>query len=290
MTLAAAPRHLKRLRQLLSALTAISTAFLIGWIDLEVGPGMSLWVLHLLPIAAVSWLAGTRAGLMMGVLSAALALIAGFGDLPVAASTSWIVLWNAASVLIVFAAAAVAPGYVHGLLLEEIRLARQDQLTHIPNKLSFTEQLPVELKAAAGKRTPITVGLVEVHGIQYVNERYGTRAGDQLLRSTAATLRDGLGEDNLIGRVGGTTFAVVLPGKGEAAARKLLETVREQVVRKIDLYDRPISVAIAAVSTDHPSSEGQDLLLDRTGWLLQSIKQDRTLHPFRVIGEHEIQA
>jgi hypothetical protein len=61
------------------------------------------------------------------------------------------------------------------------------------------------------------------------------------------------------------------------------------VLRKINLYDRPISVAIAAVSTDRPTSEGQHLL-DRTGWLLHSIKQDRTLHPFRVVGEHEIQA
>jgi diguanylate cyclase (GGDEF)-like protein len=290
MTLYAGPRQLRRLRQLLSALTAISTAFLIGWIDLEVGSGWSLWVLYLLPIGAVSWLAGSRAGIMMGVLSAALTLIAGFGDWPAASPTQWVVVWNAASVLTVFALTAIAPGYFHGLLLEETRLARQDQLTHIPNKLSFTEQLPIELKAAAGKRAPITVGLVEVHGIAYVNERYGTRAGDQLLRSTASTLRDGLGEGDLIGRVGGTTFAVVLPGKDEAAARRILEAVREQVVRKIDLYDRPISVAIAAVSTDHPSSDGQDLLLDRTGWLLQSIKQDRTLHPFRVIGEHEIQA
>jgi diguanylate cyclase (GGDEF)-like protein len=285
-----ASRRLKRLRQLLSALTAISIAFLVGWIDLELGPSFSMWVLHLLPIGAVSWLAGVRAGLMMAMLSAALTLIDQIGSWPVASTTVWIGLWNAASVLAVFGFAAIVPGYVHGLLLAETKLARQDQLTHIPNKLSFTEQLPMELKAAAGKRTPITVGLVEVHGLQYVNERFGTRAGDQLLRTTAATLSDGLGEGNLVGRVGGTTFAFVLPGMGESAARSTLEAVREKVVRKIDLYDRPISLAIAAVSTDHPSQDGQDLLLDRTGWLLQSIKQDRTLHPFRVIGENEIQA
>jgi hypothetical protein len=61
------------------------------------------------------------------------------------------------------------------------------------------------------------------------------------------------------------------------------------VLREIKLYDRPISVAIAAVSTARPSQVGQELL-DRTDWLLHSIKQDHTLHPFRVIGENEVQA
>jgi diguanylate cyclase (GGDEF)-like protein len=281
---------LPRLRLLLLTVTGIAAASVIAWLDVALGPAVSLWAIYVLPIGAVSWLAGGRAGLMMGILAGALMIITQMGGWPVAGAGPWIAGWNTASVLGAFALAALFPAHVHGKVTEQSQLARQDQLTHIPNKLSFTEQLPLELRAAAGRRAPVTVGLVEVHGIAYVNERFGTTAGDHLLRSTAATLRETLGKDGLIGRVGGTTFAVVLPGKDEEAARTTLEGVREQMIRKIDLYDRPISIAIAAVSTDRPSGEGQDLLLDRTGWLLQSIKQDRTLHPFRVVGEHEIRA
>ena len=92
------------------------------------------------------------------------------------------------------------------------------------------------------------------------------------------------------GEPGACPFGVVLRGKGEEAARTSLEHVRDEVLRKINLYDRPISIAIAAVSTDRPNPESQNLL-DRTGWLLHSIKQDdHTLHPFRVVGETEVRS
>src|SRR5687768_17825133 len=49
--------------------------------------------------------------------------------------------------------------------------SREDVLTRVPNRLSFTEQLLVEVSTAAGRRTAITVGLLQIHGLAYVNER-----------------------------------------------------------------------------------------------------------------------
>jgi diguanylate cyclase (GGDEF)-like protein len=274
-------------QRLFLVLAAMALSTVVGWIDGDVAP--SLWVCYLLPIGCVSWFAGWRSGVMIALLCAVLSVIAQIGGAPTDAS-AWVVAWNVASICIVFTLAAVFPARVSHLLYVQTHLAREDSLTRIPNRLSFTERLPVEVQAAAGKRTPITVGLVQIHGLAYVNERFGTTAGDHLLLSTAATLRDTLDKHDLIGRVGGTTFAVVLRGKGEEAARAALEHVREEVLRKINLYDRPIAVAIAGVSTDRPDPKTQNLL-ERTGWLLHSIKQDeRTLHPFRVVGEHEVQA
>jgi diguanylate cyclase (GGDEF)-like protein len=271
---------------LVLAATAFSAA--VGWVDSVVGA--SLWVCYLLPIGCASWFAGWRSGVMMALLCATLSVIAQIDSVAPAEGSRWVAAWYVASICLVFALAAFFPARVSYLLNVQTHLAREDSLTNIPNRLSFTEQLPVEVQSAAGKRTPITVGLVQIHGLAYVNERFGTNAGDHLLRSTAATLRETLDRHDVIGRVGGTTFAVVLRGKGEQAARAALEHVRDEVLRKINLYDRPISVAIAAVSTDRPDPKSQNLL-DRTGWLLHSIKQDeRTLHPFRVVGEQEIQA
>jgi diguanylate cyclase (GGDEF)-like protein len=225
----------------------------------------------------------------MALLCATLSVIAQIGAATPEAATAWGAAWSIASVCIVFALAAFFPARVSYLLNVQTLLAREDSLTRIPNRLSFTELLPAEVQSAAGRRAPLTVGLLQIHGLAYVNDRFGTKAGDHLLRSTAATLRETLDKHDVIGRVGGTTFAVVLRGKGEQAARAALENVRDEVLRKINLYDRPISVAIAAVSTDRPDPNQN--LLDRTGWLLHSIKQDeRTLHPFRVVGEQEVKA
>jgi diguanylate cyclase (GGDEF)-like protein len=259
-------------QRLFLVLAATALSAVVGWIDGVVVA--SLWVCYLLPIGSVSWFAGWRAGVMMAVLCAVLSVIAQIGA-PTDERNHWVLAWYVASICIVFALAAFFPARVSLLLTVQTHLAREDSLTRIPNRLSFTERLPVEVQTAAGRHTPITVGLVQIHGLAYVNERFGTTAGDHLLLSTAATLRDTLDKQDVIGRVGGTTFAVVLRGKGEEAARAALEHVRAEVLRKINLYDRPISVAIAAVSTDRPTQEGQHLL-DRTGWLLHSIKQDRT--------------
>ena len=286
--LTATPETLGQVRQLQIVLSAVALTLVIGWMDILIGPVASLWVLYLVPIALVSWLVGSRAALLVAVLSAAVGLFSQLDGIP-AGTAMLVTAWNALSVMAVFGLTAVGIAHLHRLLLEQTRLARQDFLTHVPNRMSFSEQLPGELRSAAGRHAPVTLGLVDVHGIAYVNERFGMRAGDHLLLNTAAALRANLTDGDLIGRVGGTTFAIVLPGRGEEDARRVLEAVREQLLRKINLYDRPISIAIAAVSTDQPAGEG-DNLLDRTGWLLQTIKQDRTLHPFRVVGAHEVRA
>ena len=287
--LIATPETLGQVRQLQIVLSAVALTLVIGWMDILMGPVASLWVLYLVPIALVSWLVGSRAALLVAVLSASVGLFSQLSNGMPAGTAMLVTAWNGVSVMVVFALTAVGIAHLHRLLQEQTRLARQDFLTHVPNRLSFSEQIPGELKSAAGRRAPVTLGLVDVHGITYVNERFGTRAGDQLLLNTAAALRANLTDGDLIGRVGGTTFAIVLPGRGEEDARRVLEAVREQLLRKINLFDRPISIAIAAVSTDQPAGEG-DNLLDRTGWLLQTIKQDRTLHPFRVVGAHEVRA
>jgi diguanylate cyclase (GGDEF)-like protein len=276
-----------RFQRLFLTLAAAATAMAIGWIDAEVS--VSLWVCYLLPIGATSWFVGWRAGLMMSVLCAVVAIIAQPGNVPTPGESRWAEVWYVVSVCVVFALAAFYPGRVNSLLLEQTHLAREDVLTRVPNRLSFTEQLPVEVSSAVGRRTAITVGLVQINGLPYVNDRFGTTAGDHLLKNTAATLREVLDKEDLVGRVGGTTFAVLLRGKGEEASRVSLERVRDEVLRKVNLYDRPISIAIAAVCTDRPNLAGQNLL-ERTGWLLHSIKQDPVQHPFRVVGEHEIQA
>jgi diguanylate cyclase (GGDEF)-like protein len=269
-----------RLQQFLTTLAAIGLTLALGWIDGEIGADVGLGLLYVFPIAAVSWVIGSRAGLGVAALSGLLAInaqSAGWASY----AQPWVPAWNTLSVLILFTAVAIATARVQALLKNEARLAREDVLTHVPNLLSFNEQLPVALNAV-GQRSPLTLGLVSLHGIDYVNERFGTAAGDLLIRVTADTLIENLRPSDRLGRIVGTTFAVVLPGTGEETASQMLGVARDQVLGKLNLYGRPVSVAIAAVSTDQRSIAGESLL-DQTHWLLQTIKQEGTHHPISVV-------
>jgi diguanylate cyclase (GGDEF)-like protein len=269
-------------------LGALLLALLIGWLDASAGPEVHLSIFYLVPIGMAAWFLGRRLGLAMAFLCGAIWLAADTmgGALY---SQDWIPLWNTVALLAFFSLFAIGLSYLRRVLEEEARLARHDLLTNIPNLRSFQEQMPHELRMAAGQGSSVTLGLVEVHDLAYINERFGSQSGDLLLRVTARTLRESLRPQDLLCRVGGTTFAVVLPGTDTPAATGVLEKVREKVLDRMRTYDRPLSVAIAAVSAQRPTPEGGDLM-EKTDSLLRSIKQDRTPHPFSVVALEQVVA
>jgi diguanylate cyclase (GGDEF)-like protein len=269
-------------------LGALFAALSIGWLDASAGPEIHLSVFYLLPIGLTAWFLGRRLGLIMAFLCGAVWLTA---DTMAGAvyTRDWIPFWNTGVLLAFFSLFAVGLSYLRRVLEEEARLARQDLLTNIPNLRSFQEQMPQELRMAAGQGSSVTLGLVEVHDLAYINERFGSQSGDLLLRVTARTLRESLRPQDLLCRVGGTTFAVVLPGTDTPAAQSILEEVREKVLDRMRTYDRPLSVAIAAVSAERPTPEGGELM-EKTDSLLRSIKQDRTPHPFSVVALEQVVA
>ncbi|TVR53727.1 MAG: GGDEF domain-containing protein [Gemmatimonadales bacterium] len=269
-------------------LGALLVALLIGGLDAAAGPEIHLSVFYLFPIGVAAWFLGRRLGLIMALLCGAIWLTA---DIMGGAiySRDWIPLWNTVMLLAVFSLFAIGLSHLRRVLEEEARLARRDLLTDVPNLRSFHEQMPHELRMAAGQACSVTLGLVEVHDLAYINERFGSQSGDLLLRVTARTLRESLRPQDLLCRVGGTTFAVVLPGTDTPAATGVLEKVRERVLDQMRTYDRPISIAIAAVSAERPPPEGGELM-EKTDSLLRSIKQDRTPHPFSVVALEQVVA
>jgi diguanylate cyclase (GGDEF)-like protein len=131
----------------------------------------------------------------------------------------------------------------------------------------------------------VTLGLVDLSDLGYINDRWGTQSGDSLLRLVAHTVEKFLRPTDLLFRVGGTTFAILIPGMGEDDAREYLERIRTRILGEMERYDRPISIAIAAVAAEGKISADGEAFLERTGSLLRMIKLDRTPHPFRVVGD-----
>lgn len=112
-----------------------------------------------------------------------------------------------------------------------VKLANHDGLTGLFNRRRFIEE--VELELTRTRRSGSTGGILflDLDGFKFVNDELGHRAGDELLIKLAELLRSTLRESDIIARVGGDEFSVLIPDAKEAdylaAAERVLTAVRE---------------------------------------------------------------
>ena len=114
----------------------------------------------------------------------------------------------------------------------EARLERQalhDSLTDLPNRLLLRERLISAVTASAADGEPFGLMLLDLDRFKDVNDTLGHPMGDLILQQVGPRLRSVLKDGDLIARVGGDEFAVLLPrasaDQAEAVARRLLEAL-----------------------------------------------------------------
>ena len=145
-------------------------------------------------------------------------------------------------------------------------LATIDPLTGALNRRAFMEVAERELAMAARNAHPLTVLLMDIDYFKRVNDSYGHRAGDTVLRHFSARVADLLRKGDVLVRYGGEEFCLLLPHTDADGALTLAERIRSMVEINIAVHDStliPVTVSIG-VSTLVPDAAGDILkLLDR---------------------------
>jgi len=120
-------------------------------------------------------------------------------------------------------------------------LAGHDPLTGAYNRRRFQEELQDRIAQARRAQASGALLFLDLDNFKEVNDRLGHRAGDDLLREVVQHIRRTLRETDILGRVGGDEFAILLfpadASQAQAAAERVLEAVREHVV---SLAGRPV--------------------------------------------------
>ena len=152
--------------------------------------------------------------------------------------------------------------------------AAHDGLTGLANRGTFTEVLAAALEVVPVE--PVAVLFVDLDDFKDVNDAFGHRHGDELLREVAARLDEATRPGDVCARLGGDEFAVVLPGADAAAARAVADRVVAAIARPLrvdgQVVELGISVGIAA------ATPGIDLeeLVHRADVAMYGAKADRT--------------
>jgi len=220
-----------RLVWLTVALLAIAG---LAWLDDVTGPDFAFSLFYLVPVVATAWWQGTWSAVTVA-LAASLgwSLAAFFGE---SQQALVIALWNSLSRLVIFTGAAVLiarlsrdRGRLRDMARREAELARQDPLTRLPNWRGFEEHVGLAVARCARSGSPLAIGFVDLDNFKRVNDLHGHETGNQVLKQIAAILRETLRGQDVVARVGGDEFVLLLdcpePDRAARIGERLIDAI-----------------------------------------------------------------
>ncbi|MEM9171464.1 MAG: EAL domain-containing protein [Pseudomonadota bacterium] len=141
--------------------------------------------------------------------------------------------------------------------------ASHDALTGLINRREFEERVSGVLDAVRGAGQRAVLAYLDLDRFKTVNDSCGHQAGDDLLRNVAAIFREQVRDSDLVARIGGDEFAMLLPGCPLAKAQEIADTTcREIADYRFVWQDRifTIGVSIGLLEIGDSSGSVQDVL------------------------------
>jgi diguanylate cyclase (GGDEF)-like protein/PAS domain S-box-containing protein/putative nucleotidyltransferase with HDIG domain len=127
-------------------------------------------------------------------------------------------------------------------------LSYHDELTGLYNRRYFQEEIK---RLDMSRKLPITLVMGDVNGLKVINDGFGHPVGDQLLQSAAQAIKNSCRTDEIIARMGGDEFAIVLPGVSEEEAVKVISRMKKSASESI-IMGLPVSIAFGFSTKKEP--------------------------------------
>jgi diguanylate cyclase (GGDEF)-like protein len=151
--------------------------------------------------------------------------------------------------------------------LQEKRIAEErlryvsnhDPLTDLYNRGYFTEELE---RMERGRRFPISIMVADLDGLKRVNDSLGHAIGDRLIQQAAKVIRSAVRGEDLVARIGGDEFAIILPATDMVTAREVRDRIRRsEALLNLECRNYVISISIGIATVEQGSSLTEALRL-----------------------------
>jgi len=109
-----------------------------------------------------------------------------------------------------------------------IYLSYHDSLTGLHNRRYYLDNL---VKLDIPQNYPLTIVMLDINGLKLINDAFGHESGDKLLISAANLISDSCRETDLVSRVGGDEFVIVMPNTNEIEVEKIIEKLKKDSKR-----------------------------------------------------------
>lgn len=237
---------------------SLATVGLIGLLDNLVRIDLGFSLFYLAPIALVTWVVGRDAGTVLGAIAAFLWFWAELQSHSFSGLA--LTLWNTVVRLAIFWIITTLLSSLRDAYELESRLARTDALTSITNWRSFHEILTGEIERAQRYRYPITLAYLDIDNFKQVNDQQGHNQGDVLLKGVAQTLSRGIRNTDVVARIGGDEFIVMMPYTNRNQAQQVLPRIRQNLLLLIEQNTFPVGFSIGVTTFENPSTTVDDMV------------------------------
>ena len=176
-------------------------------------------------------------------------------------AAGWVALRMPAATVATGSGSMIAVAHALASTIVSVYSVLTDPLTGLPGRHELMGVLRADLDRARRRRLPCALLLVNPLGLEAVNEQFGRRAGDGLIREVVQTMQALLRRSDVLMRYGGAIFALPLGNVGADAARLVAERVRQHVAGRAFLQESvQLHCAVGIVACEAADADGLEPL------------------------------
>jgi diguanylate cyclase (GGDEF)-like protein len=231
-----------------------------GILDYLTGKEVMMSVFYLLPISLASWVGDRKTGIMISLFSTLTWIV---NDVILEGhfySSPAIAYWNVAAGLGFFLTVAVVLSALRTAFDQLKHLARTDPLTGIANTRTFVEGAELELSRARRYGGSFSLAYMDLDNFKTVNDEQGHMVGDCLLRAVAATVVDEIRSTDLVARIGGDEFAILLPQSTPESALNVVSRIQRKLVAVMSRSQWPVTFSIGLMTFNAPPDSPNEMI------------------------------
>lgn len=248
----------------------VVSVILFGILDYLTGDEFAFSQFYLLPIILVTWATDIRVGFFMSL---------GSSLILTSAEVVGGQIYSDPIMYIVNIFVRTLFYLIYAYLIENLKIsrkkvqwaARTDFVTGVFNRRYFQELLGMEIDRARRYPHPLAVVYMDMDNFKTMNDLFGHKVGDEVLRCIAAALKSQLRKTDVIARLGGDEFALLLPSARLSEAEIVLSKVRNHLLETMRQRNWPVTFSIGVVVCVSPPLS-VDQLIDKADETMYQVK------------------
>lgn len=242
---------------------SIATVVMVSYLSYYTGD-FFLEVVYAMAILLPSWYAGRWQGLTVTLVSGIGIFLSSYYFNVNKSPLHYV---NMGLEIVVLFTISILTSSLRTRYLQAEYMASYDPLTGVSNRNRFFLLAEQVMHEASRYGRPFSLAYIDLDNFKQVNDQQGHHEGDKALQAVAAVMKSNLRQADIIARIGGDEFVVLLPGSDHSMAETALRKLQSMLLQEMKANKWPITFSIGAVSCSNFQGSIHEVLKLADGYL-----------------------